>query len=306
MRYCSLPEAIREYFLWGAGSVVVAGTHGKTTTTSLAGWLLTHGGLDPTVLVGGIALNFGDGGSSYRVGRGPRLRHRRRRVRQRVLRQDREVPEVPARDRRRQQHRVRSRRHLCGSRRGPPGVPPPREPRAAQRPAAAGRRQPRCAALKARRVSPVETFGLGEGARGGATDIGRRDGLTRFDVQRERPVVRRVRVAARSARTTSATRWPPSPSARACGLDAPTLRRRAARVQGIKRRLEIVGERRGVTVLDDFAHHPTAVARDARGARDAAIPDARCGRCSSRARRRRAAGCSRTTSPARSAPPTRW
>src|SRR5919106_3163129 len=70
IRYCSLPEAIRDHFLWGSRSVVLAGTHGKTTTTSLTGWLLAHGGLDPTVLVGGIALNLGDGGSSYRVGAG--------------------------------------------------------------------------------------------------------------------------------------------------------------------------------------------------------------------------------------------
>src|SRR4029450_2238854 len=70
IRYCSLPEAIRDHFLWGARSIVVAGTHGKTTTTSLTGWLLTHGQLDPTVLVGGIALNFGEQGSSYRVGSG--------------------------------------------------------------------------------------------------------------------------------------------------------------------------------------------------------------------------------------------
>ena len=70
IRYCSLPEAVRDHFLWGARSIVVAGTHGKTTTTSLTGWLLTSGRLDPTVLVGGIALNFGDAGSSYRVGGG--------------------------------------------------------------------------------------------------------------------------------------------------------------------------------------------------------------------------------------------
>src|SRR5687768_14535264 len=70
IRYCSLPEIIRDQFLWGARSVVVAGTHGKTTTTSLTGWLLTHGGLDPTILVGGIALNLGADGSSYRVGQG--------------------------------------------------------------------------------------------------------------------------------------------------------------------------------------------------------------------------------------------
>jgi UDP-N-acetylmuramate: L-alanyl-gamma-D-glutamyl-meso-diaminopimelate ligase len=70
LRYCSLPEAIRDFFLWGAAPVVLAGTHGKTTTTSLTGWLLDAGGLDPTVLVGGVALNFGQGGSSYRVGSG--------------------------------------------------------------------------------------------------------------------------------------------------------------------------------------------------------------------------------------------
>src|SRR3984885_4036561 len=70
IRYCSLPEAIREHFLWGARSIVLAGTHGKTTTTSLTGWLLTHGGADPSVLVGGIARNFGNGGSSYRMGQG--------------------------------------------------------------------------------------------------------------------------------------------------------------------------------------------------------------------------------------------
>ena len=47
IRYCSLPEAVRDHFLWGARSIVIAGTHGKTTTTSLAGWLLAHGGADP-------------------------------------------------------------------------------------------------------------------------------------------------------------------------------------------------------------------------------------------------------------------
>ena len=36
IRYCSLPEAIRDHFLWGSRSIVIAGTHGKTTTTSIA------------------------------------------------------------------------------------------------------------------------------------------------------------------------------------------------------------------------------------------------------------------------------
>src|SRR5687768_1279313 len=67
IRYCSLPEAVRDHFLWAARSVVIAGTHGKTTTTSLTAWLLTHGGADPSVLVGGIAENFE---GSYRLGGG--------------------------------------------------------------------------------------------------------------------------------------------------------------------------------------------------------------------------------------------
>jgi UDP-N-acetylmuramate: L-alanyl-gamma-D-glutamyl-meso-diaminopimelate ligase len=67
VRYCSLPEAIRDHFLWNRRSIVLAGTHGKTTMTSLTGWLLTSAGEDPSMLVGGIALNF-DG--SYRLGSG--------------------------------------------------------------------------------------------------------------------------------------------------------------------------------------------------------------------------------------------
>ena len=61
---------MREHFLWGSRSVVIAGTHGKTTTTSLTAWMLTAAGTDPSLLVGGIALNFGSDGSSYRLGQG--------------------------------------------------------------------------------------------------------------------------------------------------------------------------------------------------------------------------------------------
>ena len=165
IRYCSLPEAVRDHFLWGARSIVVAGTHGKTTTTSLTGWLLTHGGLDPTVLVGGIALNFGDARLELPRRRRARLRHRRRRVRQRLLRQDGEVPEVPARRRGHQQRRVRSRRHLRRPRRGAAGVPAAGEPRAAQRPAAARRRQPaRGGAARVMRSARSRRSGLADDA----------------------------------------------------------------------------------------------------------------------------------------------
>src|SRR5437016_1703741 len=62
--YRSLPEVIKEEFIRGRRSLVVAGTHGKTTTTSIAAWLADQGGLNPAYLIGGIAQNFG---VSFRV-----------------------------------------------------------------------------------------------------------------------------------------------------------------------------------------------------------------------------------------------
>ena len=56
--YCSFPEAFAELFLKDSHSIVVAGTHGKTTTTSITAWLLQAAGAEPGFLVGGIAKNF--------------------------------------------------------------------------------------------------------------------------------------------------------------------------------------------------------------------------------------------------------
>jgi UDP-N-acetylmuramate: L-alanyl-gamma-D-glutamyl-meso-diaminopimelate ligase len=67
MRMCSLPELVREKFIRGKHSVVVAGTHGKTTTTSLIAWVMESAGLFPGFLIGGIPNNFGCGA---RVGSG--------------------------------------------------------------------------------------------------------------------------------------------------------------------------------------------------------------------------------------------
>lgn len=63
----SFPAALGELFLEHKHSVVVAGTHGKTTTTSMIAWLLTAAGRDPGLLVGGVPQNFGEG---FRLGNG--------------------------------------------------------------------------------------------------------------------------------------------------------------------------------------------------------------------------------------------
>jgi len=61
LRYCSLPELLREFFIRGRRSLVVSGTHGKTTTTSLLTWVFEHNGLNPSYLIGGIPNNFTQG-----------------------------------------------------------------------------------------------------------------------------------------------------------------------------------------------------------------------------------------------------
>ncbi|MFT7582183.1 MAG: UDP-N-acetylmuramate: L-alanyl-gamma-D-glutamyl-meso-diaminopimelate ligase [Myxococcota bacterium] len=57
--HCSLPQALAALFLSGKTSVVVTGTHGKTTTSSMVAWLLECGGADPSFMIGGITGNFG-------------------------------------------------------------------------------------------------------------------------------------------------------------------------------------------------------------------------------------------------------
>jgi len=61
LRYCSLPALLAEFFIRGKRSLVVAGTHGKTTTTSLLTWVFEHNGLNPSYLIGGIPNNFSQG-----------------------------------------------------------------------------------------------------------------------------------------------------------------------------------------------------------------------------------------------------
>jgi UDP-N-acetylmuramate: L-alanyl-gamma-D-glutamyl-meso-diaminopimelate ligase len=67
IQYISFPQALGRFLIGARSSLVVAGTHGKTTTSALAAWVLTRAGLDPGFFVGGVPLNFGSG---WNVGTG--------------------------------------------------------------------------------------------------------------------------------------------------------------------------------------------------------------------------------------------
>jgi len=68
IRYQSMAETVKELFIRGKNSIVVSGTHGKTTTTAMLAWMLEVARRKPSFLVGGIAENFG---GSFQIGKGP-------------------------------------------------------------------------------------------------------------------------------------------------------------------------------------------------------------------------------------------
>ncbi|HEY2432940.1 MAG TPA: UDP-N-acetylmuramate:L-alanyl-gamma-D-glutamyl-meso-diaminopimelate ligase [Vicinamibacterales bacterium] len=270
IRFCSLPEAVRDHFLWGARSIVIAGTHGKTTTTSLAGWLLTHGGADPSVLVGGIAENFG---GSYRVGGG----------RDFVIEGDeydsaffdktakflKYLPDIAVVNNIEYDHadiypdleaiRIAFRRLVnLVPRRGLLLL---------------GGDDPEARALAAGARCRVETFGVSDGLDWQAHDLHAGTGNTTFGLRRNGAAVGRFEVpllGMHNVRNAVAA----IAAGAAVGIDLETLGAGLRAFKGVRRRMQLRGVASGVAVYDDFAHHPTAIAETLAGVR-AAYPDRR-------------------------------
>ena len=255
IRYCSLPEAVRDHFLWGARSIVVAGTHGKTSTASLVGWLLAHGGLDPSLMVGGIARNFG---ASFRLGGG----------RDFVIEGDeydsaffdktakflKYLPNIVVINNVEFDHadiytdldgvRLAFRRLVnLIPRRGLLLL---------------GADSPEAIGLRAIARCRVETFGLAEGADWQAQDLVVTPAGTTFHIHRGGVPFARADVpllGAYNVRNVLAA----VAVGTAAGLMPVGLTEGLKQFQGVQRRLDLRGTVGGVSIYDDFAHHPTAV-----------------------------------------------
>ena len=265
IRYCSLPEAVRDHFLWAARSVVITGTHGKTTTTALTGWLLTDGGADPSMLVGGIAENFD---TSYRIGGG----------REFVIEGDeydsaffdktakflKYLPDIAVVGNIEFDHadiyadldaiRLTFQRFVnLIPRRGLLLL---------------GSDNADATALRMRAHCRVETFGLADGSDWQAHDLVVSGTSTSFQVRRggvpagsfEVPLLGAYNV--RNALAAIAV-------GAAVGLSTDTMTTSLRRFKGVRRRLQHRGTARGVAVYDDFAHHPTAIGETLAGVRSA-------------------------------------
>jgi UDP-N-acetylmuramate: L-alanyl-gamma-D-glutamyl-meso-diaminopimelate ligase len=263
IRFVSLPELIRDEFLWSARSVVVAGTHGKTTTTALTGWLLAAGGLDPTVLVGGIAVNF-DG--SYRLGSG----------REFVIEGDeydsaffdktakflKYLPDIAVIGNLEYDHadiypdmgslRTAFRRLLAlVPRRGLVVI---------------GADSPEALQLASLARCEVVTFGTDAEADWRVAAVDANGGVVSFDVTRQGQPYGRFDshlYGTHNVRNALAALIVGD----AVGLSAGEMAKGLASFRGVRRRMELRGVANGVSVFDDFAHHPTAILETLRGAR---------------------------------------
>ncbi|MBT8374135.1 MAG: UDP-N-acetylmuramate--L-alanine ligase [Deltaproteobacteria bacterium] len=68
--FCSMPQALNRFIAAGKNPIIIAGTHGKTTTSSILAWILYKANLDPTFMIGGLLKNFD---SNYRLGNGEHI-----------------------------------------------------------------------------------------------------------------------------------------------------------------------------------------------------------------------------------------
>ncbi|MBC7911170.1 MAG: UDP-N-acetylmuramate:L-alanyl-gamma-D-glutamyl-meso-diaminopimelate ligase, partial [Pyrinomonadaceae bacterium] len=257
--YRSQAEVVKEEFIRGRRSLVVAGTHGKTTTTSIAAWVMERGGLNPTFLVGGVVQNFG---ASFRVtdseyfiiegdeydtayfDKGPKFMHY--------------LPEIAIVNNIEFDHadiyadlaavKLAFRRLMNlvpGNGRLIAGWDSPHVREVVGE-------------MGAKLFTQLETFGTSDDARWQARDITYVDGLAHFRVLREgaewarfrTPLIGDFNVRNCLAVIIAADAW---------GIQTDAIADALASFKSVRRRAEVRGEVSGVLVIDDFAHHPTAV-----------------------------------------------
>ena len=265
VRFASLPETLRDEFLWQSRSIVIAGTHGKTTTTSLTAWLLTACGREPSALIGGIAANFN---GSYRLGSG----------RDFVIEGDeydsaffdktakflKYLPDIAVVGNLEYDHAdiYASMDELRTAFRRFVGMVP-RQGRLIL-----GADSDEAMKLIDEARCKVETFGLGANADWRASQIAQDGDLIRFDLTvRGEPRGPVALPLFGEHNVLNALAAMAAGDAAGLGTDDMVLALRD--FQGVRRRLELRGVAGGVSVFDDFAHHPTAILETVRAIRRA-------------------------------------
>jgi UDP-N-acetylmuramate: L-alanyl-gamma-D-glutamyl-meso-diaminopimelate ligase len=260
----SLPQAVRQYLLPGKISVVITGTHGKTTTSALVSWLLLDAGRDPGFLVGGEMKNLGRGyrrgsgshfvleGDEYNAAffdRGPKFLHYEpRHLFVGNIEYDHAdlYPDLDS--------------ILEAFRKVVRLVPPGGA-------VVLNADDPRVAALAGDAEAPVVRVSLeNPGADVSARDlVFRADGTEFTLLEAGLPTARLFSplLGAHNVRNALGA----IALVRGLGLSTGEIGRSLPRFEGVRRRMDLRGEKNGIALVDDFAHHPTAVAGTIQAAR---------------------------------------
>jgi UDP-N-acetylmuramate: L-alanyl-gamma-D-glutamyl-meso-diaminopimelate ligase len=258
LRYCSLPELLKEYFIRGKRPLVVTGTHGKTTTTSLLAWVFEHNGLKPGFLIGGIPHNFGEGArftdSEWFIIEGDEYDTAFFDKRSKFVHY---LPEVAIINNLEFDHadifedlaavQTSFKRFINLI------------PRNGQ--LLANGDDSNLAPLLNVTHCPVKRFGLGEPNAVRAFNVRLGPTASEFEIPSARFHINLVgELNVRNALAVVAC-------AKHCGLKNSQIQAAFDTFRGIRRRMEIRGIAGGVTVVDDFGHHPTAIRETLRALR---------------------------------------
>jgi UDP-N-acetylmuramate: L-alanyl-gamma-D-glutamyl-meso-diaminopimelate ligase len=254
--FCSLPQILHDEFLRGKEVLLVAGTHGKTTTTSMLAWIFHHADLQPSFLVGGIAENFG---SSFQLGagkhfiiegdeydtaffdKGPKFLHyfpdsvilTSVEFDHADIYKDLEAVEIAFK---RLVNLIPRRGRLIAFDQG--------------------QSVERCVA---RALCPLERYGGDESSTWRVTDLRLKPSRSAWSVlyagehwaDFEFSLGGEYNVWNATAASALAA---------ACGVSKEKIASALQSFKSVKRRLEVRAEVNGITIIDDFAHHPTAIA----------------------------------------------
>ena len=254
--YKSMAGVVEEFFLPRHTSIVVAGTHGKTTTTAMLAWIFHVAGRRPDFLVGGVVPNFQDrsyglgGGDEFIIegdeyetaffDRGPKFLHYH--PDELILTSCEfdhadiysDLAAIELQFRRLVNLVPRRGRILAWG----------------ESPAVMGCVQ--------KALCPVETYGLSEEMDWCAGDLEWNEGATQFRVAFRRSEVARMRMPL-TGRHNVLNALAAIGAAFGRGVECEAIERALATFQSVRRRMEVKGEAGGVTVVEDFAHHPTAI-----------------------------------------------
>ena len=262
--YTSMPEAIYHLFIKDKHSIVVTGTHGKTTTTSLMAWILEAAGRDTSMVVGGIPVNFnqnfklGNGpefvieGDEYNTSffdKGPKFLHYHANT---LLLNNIEFDHADIYE--------NLEAILEAFRKAVQQVAPGDV-------IVANGDDPNVMSIKAEAKARWVTFGWDHADDAYATDVVEHPDGTEFTAWWEGKEWYRFK-STLSGRHNVLNALADAVIARLRGLSGEEIQKGLASFQGIKRRMEVRGVERGVTVIDDFAHHPTAIETTLAGARN--------------------------------------